>query len=506
VRLALGAGRWRLVRGVLAEGLLLGTAGGVVGLAIAVWGIPLLRALRPGDIPRLDQVRVDGPVLGFALGLSLLSGLLFSLLPALQVSTRAELRESLTSEGRALTAHRRARRSRNSLVAAEMALAVTLLAGAALLARSFLALVRVDPGFAPDHVLSFSLSLPDARYDTPERADAFYGQLLERLRALPGVQSAGGVFGLPLSGFRFSMSAYDLDGRPLTNEEQDKLSTQVRFVTPDYFRTMGIAVVKGRAFTDADRAGAPPALMVNQAAATLLWPGQDPLGHRLTIGTTMGMGQNRVSGEVVGVVRDTRDFGLDANARPETFFAHAQVPVGFMSIVLRTVGDPDALTRSAAAAVAALDPEVPAFDVRTMNERVSESVARPRFYLLLLGTFSVVALVLAAVGTYGVMSYTVGERRREIGVRIALGARPAEVLALVVRQGMVVAGIGAAVGLAGALAGARILRNLLFGVGPTDLLAFAGAAALLAAVALLACYVPARRAARVDPMEALRHE
>jgi putative ABC transport system permease protein len=506
VRLALGAGRWRLVRGVLAESVLLSAAGGLIGTAIAAWGVPVLRALRPGDIPRLDEVHMDAVVLGFALAVSLLSALLFSVLPAVQIATRGELRESLTSEGRSLTAHKRALRSRNGLVVAEMALAVTLLAGAALLVRSFLSLVQVDPGFQPDHVLSFSLSLPDARYNTPERADAFYSQLLERLRALPGVQAAGAVFGLPLSGFRYGMSAYELDGLKLSDIDQDRLDTQIRIVTPDYFRAMGIAVVKGRSFTEADRAGAPPAIIVNEAAAKLLWPGQDPLGHRLTIGTTFGLGRGRVGGEVVGVVRNTRDFGLEADARPETFLAHAQVPVGFMSVVMSAVGEPEALRRAAVAQVAALDPEVPAYDARTMDERVSEAVARPRFYMLLLGAFSLVALVLAAIGIYGVMSYTVGERRREIGVRIALGARPAEVLGMVVRQGMMIGAVGVAIGLAGSLAGARALRTLLYGVGPTDVAAFAGAVGLLAAVALLACYVPARRAARVDPMEALRYE
>jgi putative ABC transport system permease protein len=506
VRLALGAGRWRLVRGVLAESLLLSLAGGGVGVAVAAWGVPLLRALQPGNIPRLDEVRLDATVLAFALGVSLLSAVLFGLLPSLQLSSRAGLRESLSGEGRTLTAHRRARRARNGLVVAEMTLAVVLLAGAALLMRSFVSLVRVDPGFAPDRVFSFSLSLPDGRYGTPERAEAFYAELLDRLRAVPGVTSAGAVFGLPLSGFRFGISTSELDGTRLSDEEQDRLSTQVRIVTPDYFRTLGVAVVQGRSFTDADRHGAPPAIIVNEAAARLIWPDADPLGHRLTIGTSFGLGRGRVGGEVVGVVRNTRDFGLEAESRPMAFLPHRQVPVGFMSVVLRTAGEPGALSRAVSAQVAALDPEVPLFDVRTMDERLAGAVARPRFYLLLLGAFALVALALAAVGIYGVMSYTVGERRREIGVRVAMGARPGEVQALVVRQGMSVAAIGVTLGLAGSLAAARLLRSLLFGIGPADLPAFAAAVALLSAVAVLACYVPARRAARVDPMVALRYE
>ncbi len=314
------------------------------------------------------------------------------------------------------------------------------------------------------------------------------------------------MFGLPLSGFRFGISAYELDGRRLESGEDDRLSTQLRVATPGYFRAMSLGVVKGRVFTDADRAGAPPVVVVNEAAARLLWPGQDPIGHRLSVGTSMGLGRGRLGGEVVGVVRNAKDFGLEADARPETFVCHRQFPVGFMSVAVRASGDPAALTRSAVAQLAALDPEVPAFDRRTMDERVAESVARPRFYLLLLGAFSALALALAAVGIYGVMSHAVGERRREIGIRLALGARPREVLALVVRQGMATAAAGAAIGLVGAFAAARLLRSLLFGVGPSDVPALLCAVTALAAVALLACYLPARRAARIDPAEALRCE
>jgi putative ABC transport system permease protein len=505
VRVALGADRFRLVRGVLAESLVLGLAGGGLGLAVASWSLPLLRTL-PGDIPRLDEVRLDGTVLAFATLVSLLAALLSALVPAWQVASRFELRESLHGEGRSATAGQRARRSRFGLVVAEMALAVTLLAGAALLARSFAALVRVDPGFEAAHVLTFSTSLPDARYGKPEQADAFYAELLGRLRALPGVKSAGAVFGLPLSGFRFGISAYELDGRRLPSGEDDRLSTQVRMATPGYFQAIGLHPVKGRVFTDADRTGAAPVMVVNEAAARLFWPGQDPIGHSLTVGTTMGLGRGRVGGEVVGVVRDTKDFGLEAEARPETFVCQRQFPVGFMSVVLRASGDPAALARAAIAQLAAADPEVPAFDLRTMDQRLSESVAKPRFYLLLLGAFSAMALLLAAVGIYGVMSYAVGERRREIGVRMALGARPREVLALVVRQGLLTTGLGTGLGLLGAFAGARLLRSLLYGVGPTDVPALASAAAVLVAVSLLACYLPARRAAGTDPVEALRCE
>jgi putative ABC transport system permease protein len=506
VRVALGASRFRLVRGVLAESLLLGLAGGLLGLAVASWSLPLLRTLQPGDIPRLDEVRIDATVLAFAALASLVAALLSALLPAWQIASRPELQESLRSEGRGLTAGHRARRSRFGLVVAEMALAVTLLAGAGLLARSFVTLVKVNPGFEPAHTLSFSTSLPDARYGKPEQADAFYAELLDRLRALPGVTSAGAVFGLPLSGFRFGISAYELDGRKLASGEDDRLSTQVRIATPDYFRAMGLEVVKGRVFTDADRAGSPPVIVVNEAAARLLWPGKDPIGRSLTVGTTMGLGRGRLGGEVVGVVRNAKDFGLEADVRPETFVCHPQFPVGFMSVVLRAAGDPSALTRAAIAQLAALDPEVPAFDVRTMDQRVAESVAKPRFYLLLLAAFSALALLLAAVGIYGVMSHAVGERRREIGVRMALGARPGEVSALVVRQGMATATLGAGLGLVGALAGARLLRTLLFGVGPTDAVALTAAVAVLVAVALFACYIPARRAARTDPVEVLRCE
>jgi predicted permease len=397
-------------------------------------------------------------------------------------------------------------RVRNMLVVAQTALAVLLLIGAGLLIKSFARLQRVDPGFDPQHVLTFGVSLPDAAYPKPEQSALFYQRLNERLAALPGVRSAGAVFGLPLTGFGYSISLFELDGRLLSQEEQNQRSVQVRVVTPDYFRAMGIRIRRGRGITPSDRPGAPPVIVVNEAAAHYVWPGQDPLGHRLIVGTRLGLGGDRVGGEVVGVIGDIRERSLAQPARPTMFLAHTQFPTGFMGVAIRTTGDPLALAEPARAALAATDPNVPLFRLRSMQQLVDANVAQPKAYTLLLTIFALVAITLAGVGLYGVLSQSVVQRGRELGVRMALGASARDVVALVLGQGVQLAAAGVALGLVTALAATRAMQSLLFGVRAQDPVTFVVVGGGLFLVALFASLLPARRATRVDPMEALRAE
>ncbi|HET7564250.1 MAG TPA: FtsX-like permease family protein, partial [Gemmatimonadaceae bacterium] len=338
--------------------------------------------------------------------------------------------------------------------------------------------------------------------------DVFFTQLLRDVRAVPGVQDASAVFGMPLTGFDYQISVHELDGRVLTSNEQDQTpSPQVRIVTPDYFRVLGIPVLRGRPINDADRAGAAPVVVVNQKAAQLYWPGQNPVGHELTIGTTLGLGRGRVGGTVVGVVADTKDFGMRIAPKPEMYLSYSQAPVDFMSVAVRTtLSDDDALLNAIRGRLQAIDPQIPIYQVRTMDQLLGDAVAQPRFYMLLLGAFALVALLLAAVGIYGVMAYVVGQRAHEIGIRMALGARKGQVLRQVVSRGMRPALVGLVLGVLGSLALTRVLSRLLFGVSATDPLTFAGVALLLLGVAFLATWLPARRAARVDPAIALRGE
>ncbi|HEX9704250.1 MAG TPA: FtsX-like permease family protein, partial [Gemmatimonadales bacterium] len=397
-------------------------------------------------------------------------------------------------------------RARNALVVTEIGLAVILLVGAGLLLRSFLHLQRTELGFDTRGILSFQLSLPDNRYAEPLQAQAYYANLLDVIRAIPGVQSTGAIFGLPLTGFGFSISVHDRDGRDLTPEESRGPSPQVRIVTPDFFRTLGIPVMRGRGFTPNDRIGAPPVVVLNESAAKLIWPDADALGRRFSIGTRMGLGGERLGGEVVGIVPDIRARGPVSSPQPTAYFAHLQFPVGFMAVAVRTAGDPATLVAPARRAVVAADPEVPLFRVRTMDELATAVVAQPRFYSLLLGLFAGVALLLAAVGIYGVMAQAVARRTPEIGLRLALGAQARDVLGMVVGDGIRLAGIGVALGVAGAVAGSRLVVSLLYGVRPLDAVTFVAVPLALLGVAVAASYLPARRAARVDPMMALRTE
>lgn len=504
VRAALGAGRLQLARSVLGESVLLGLAGGGAGLVLAAWAVDLLTASQAADLPRLAEVGIDGRVLAFTAGLSLATGLLFGLVPGLQVAARRDLARALGSLSRQSSP--RGRTAKAALVIVEVALAVVLVTGAGLLGRSFLRLTTTDPGFSPDGVLAFGLSLPDSRYPEAEDSEAFVAELNERLAALPGVESAGAVFGLPLSGFSFSMSMSEIDGRELVPEEEERLSAQIRVVTPDTFEALGIPMRRGRGIGEEDRHGAPGAVVLNEAAARLLFPGDDPLGHRLAIGTSFGLGRGRAGGEVVGVVGDVRDQAIATEPRPTLYLAHHQMPVGYLAFVVRTAGDPVALAGAAAREVRRLDPELPVFDVQPMADLVADSVAASRFYAGVLGLFAVIALLLAAVGLYGVLAFSVSERSREIGVRVALGAARGDVLRLVLRQGVSLAAAGLALGLVGAAGASHLLTSLLYGVTPTDPATFVAVPGVLAAAAVLACYFPARRALRLDPVVVLKQE
>ena len=504
VRTALGATRARLLREQLAESLVLAFAGAAAGLLLALWSIDVLSRLQLPGIPILEDIRIDAPVLAFAALLAVLTSVVFGLLPALQASRIRELSQRLKEGTRGGGAGRQRARLRGALVVGEMALAMILLAGAGLLLRSFLEIRRVEPGFEPAGVLTFNLRLPDAEYDEPERIERFYAELLERVKTLPGVERAGAIFGLPLTGHSYTISISALDGVPFP-PQADAPSTGVRIVTPEYFPAMGIPVERGRHFEPTDRAGTPRVVLVNAAAARLLWPGEDPIGRRLTLGTRFGQAE-RVGGQVVGVVGDVKHDDLRAAALPEVYLAHAQVPESYMTMVIRSSERPQLLVPGIRAHLRAIDRNVPMYDLRTMEERVSASVAQPRFYMTLLAVFAAVALVLAAIGIYGVIAYTVTQRTREIGVRIALGARGSDVVGLIVRDGMVLAGAGVVIGLAGSFVATRSIQGLLYGLETTDPATFGVVALLLLGVSLLACSLPARRATQVEPVVALHSE
>jgi putative ABC transport system permease protein len=507
IRTALGAGRRRLVRGVMVESGVLALAGGALGALLAVWGVAALTRIAPDNLPRLDEVGVDGWVLGFTLVVAVATGLVFGAAPSLHLLRRREASGALASGERGGTAGGRIQRWRRGLVVVQMALAVTLVAGAGLLAKSFARLVATDPGFTPEGVLTFSLSVPNTGYEQPERVEAFVAAVEERLAALPGVVRVGAIFGLPLSGFDFSISMMSVDAQVLDEQEQARRpSPQMRIVTPGYFDAMGIPLRGGRGISDLDRAGDPPVVVVSETAGRLIFGGADPIGHRFELGTRMGLGRGRVGGEVIGVVGDVRDAALRAPPRPLIYAVHRQFPVGFLQVAVRTAGDPLALAEPARQAVAAVDPNVPVYRVRSLEGLLGASVSQARFMTLVLGLFATIALVLAAVGIYGVIAYAVAQRTRELGIRLALGARAADILWLVLRQGIILGGLGAALGLAGALVATRALERLLYQVTPSDPTTFTLGTLGLLAVALVATYLPARRAAGVDPVEALRHE
>lgn len=499
VRAALGASRGRLVRQMLVETALLFVAGGLLGLLLAHWGVKALIALDPENIPRAQEIGVDGRVLAFTFLVSLATGLLFGLVPALSATGR-RLYEALKEGGRAMAGGVHGRLVRNLLVGFEVAVALVLLVCAGLLIQSFARLSGVDPGFKPEGVLTARVSIPELKYPDEERQALFYEQLLERLSAIPGVEQAAAIYPLPLSGSDMSL-AFTVEGRPAPPPAEVP-STNIRVISPDYFRAMGIPLVRGRAFEPRDREGAEDVLIINQTMASRIWPGENPLGKRITFGDPADPEWRTV----VGVVGDVRHDTLDQEKASEAYWPVAQGPFTDAVLVLRTAGDPVQLAGPLREGVRAVDRDLPLERIQPMEQVVSEALAQSRFKTLLLGLFAGLALGLAAVGVYGVVSYSVAQRTHEMGIRLALGARPGQVRRMVLLQGMRVVLISSAVGLALALYATRFLREQVYGVSATDPVTFAIVPLVLLAVALVANLVPALRATRVDPLEALRYE
>ena len=496
VRAALGAGRGRLMRQLLAESVVLSLAGGAAGLLLGSWGVRALMAVAPADLPRAGAVRMDLPILAFSVGLSFAAGLIFGLAPAV-VSSRPDLAVFLKDLRRDGGSSGGRRRLRAVLVAAQVALALVLLAGAGLAARSFDRLARVDPGFRTAGVLSFEVTLPEATYPSLPSHVQFFRQYIERVQAEPGVLSAGAVSFAPLTraGFGGSFTIYD---RP---ESDNEGNAQVRSVTPGYMETLAIPLRAGRFVTAGDTESGTRVALVSETAARRYWPGENPVGKRIRVHVNEATKEPR---EIVGVVGDVRTRGMEVEPVPVIYVPHSQYGPETMVVMARTSGDPVAAVPQLKAALKSIDPGVALTRPRPLDDVASASVAEPRFRTLLLSIFAVVSLALAAVGLYGVVAFSVNQRRAELGLRMALGANPADVLRLVLREGMRPVAAGIAAGLAGAAMLAGVMRSLLFGVDTLDPLTFAAVAAALTVVALLACYVPARRAMGVDPATSLR--
>ncbi|HEX8559123.1 MAG TPA: ABC transporter permease [Pyrinomonadaceae bacterium] len=502
LRTALGATRGRVVRQLLTESMLLSFAGGVGGLLLAVWGVEAIVKLSPGGVPRLAETAIDGRVFLFALGVSVLTGVVFGLAPALQAS-KTDLASSLKEGGRSGTAGAARNRMRAALVVSEVALSLVLLVGAGLLVKSFRQLLTTDPGYSPERVLAVTVALSTKRFADDEGRAAYFREAVERIRQLPGVDSAGLTRLLPL-GNSDSFKSFNIAGRPRF-APGSRNSGRNYVVSPDYFRVLGVPVRRGRVFAQSDVKNSPPVVVVNEALARKYFPDQDPLGQQLIFDGPDD--QPLPPREIVGVVGDVRFQGFNDEVRPEFYVPFEQTPSAVSEVVVRArAEDAAALAQPVRAALKGVDPNLLIWETRTMDELVGRWTAPQRFNVALLGVFAALAVLLASVGIYGVMSYAVTQRTHEIGIRMALGASRGDVLGMVVRQGMILTAAGLAVGLAGAAALTRLMAGLLYGVSPTDPAVFAAVSLLLAGVALVSCLVPARRATKVDPMEALRYE
>jgi putative ABC transport system permease protein len=515
IRTAVGASRWRIARQLLTESILLSLIGGSIGLVLARWGVDLILYVSPDAIPRSREIGLDWKVLTFTVGISFLTGILFGLIPAIQAGD-VDVHETLKESGRGTSGRQWLR---SSLVVVEVATTLVLLIGAGLLIRSFYLLQKVNPGFSHEHLTSFSISLPEKKYATEETRSSFYNHLLENIRALPGVETTAAASGLPLGNNGWQTS-FVIDGRPLPPRDQTPLM-EACLVTPDYFKVMNIPVLKGRVFndrddrshlagrdlsklTDVEKQGAGlNSIVIDEEFAKRYWPNEDPVGKRVR----MGADPKAPVLEVLGVVGRVKMESLNQNSdRVQGYFAFNQVPLGGMTVVIKGASDANQLISSIRGAVRELDPNQPIYSVRTMDEIRAESVAPERLNLTLLSLFAGIALVLAIVGIYGVMSYSVTQRTHEIGIRMAVGARPLDVFKMILGHGMKLALIGVGIGLVGAFLLTRLMATMLFGVQPTDATTYGAISILLIVIALLACYLPGRRATIVEPTISLRYE
>jgi len=500
IRAALGAGRWHIIKQLLAESVLLGAIGGLAGLVIAIWGIDSIKAFLP-SLPRIDEISPDLRVLAFTAVVGLGVGIVAGLLPAWRAS-HSDLAGSLNETSRGSTESTHGHRTRAALVVVEIVLALVLLASAGLLVESFVRLERVSAGFDPTDVMTARVALPETNYGKPQRAADFYKKLMARVSTLPGVSSAAAAWWIPLSGSEIGFNC-DIQERPAPPGQQPIV--QFNVVTPDYFKTMRVSLLRGRAFTDRDDGAASPVAIVTESFAKQFFPGEDPIGKRITPNGSVEPGKPPVR-EIVGVVADMHLISLRQAPKPQIYVPHQQFAILSMSIFVRTQIDPQSLTTALGNAVSEIDKDVPAYRLRSLADYRARSIAQPRLNAMLVALFALIALLLAAAGIFGVMSYSVTQRTQEIGIRLALGAQRQDVLRLIIVQGMRIVGVGLIAGLFGVFVSTRLFRSLLFGVGATDLPTLIAVTVILGAVAFVACLVPARRATLVDPIQAIRTE
>ena len=504
IRAALGAGRWRVMRQLLLESVLLSLTGGAVGLLVALWGVRLLVATSPLDIPFLKDVGLDLTVLAFTGVISVLTGLVFGVVPALQAS-RADLQDALRQEGRGSAGGPTRSRVRSVLIVSEVALSLVLLIGAGLLGKSYLLLNEVRPGFDPEHVVTTDVALAKSKYAEPAQQQAAFADIIDRLGHIPGVESAAAIYPIPLGGDS-NAGTFQIVGRPALRPE-DKPTSNHRTISPNYFRALDIPLLRGRPFDERDNQTSTPVIIVNETFARHYFGGTEAVGQRVIIEGEGGDNKLGPPREIVGVVGDVHHEGLDTESGDEYYVPYTQVPQAFMSLVVRsTATKPEALAASLREVIRQKDPEQYVAKIQPMTQLMADAVARRRFNALLTGLFAMVALLLASVGIFGVLNYTVTQRTQEIGLRLALGAQTRDVLRLVLSQGVRLILIGLGLGLIASFALTRVLTGMLFGVTPTDPLTFTAVSLVLLGVALFACYVPARRATKVDPLVALRYE